>query len=57
MITEYTNIITLITGIFMIIFAFAMSTKNLRSALIFKIIPFFLGISNLAIAAKLYNLI
>jgi len=33
-----------VTGLFLIGFTFAMYTKNFISALLFKIIPFFLGL-------------
>jgi len=50
-------IICLTSGLYSIIGSFALDTKNFQSALIFKVIPFFLGIGNILIALKLLNVI
>lgn len=45
----------LISGFYSIIFSFLMSTKNFRSALIFRILPFFLGLGCLFSSCKLFG--
>jgi len=52
----YNFIINLITGIYLISFSFIMQTENLKSSMIFKIIPFFLGLGSLFITGKLKGL-
>jgi len=49
--------ITLIAGIYFLINSFALNTKNFISALLFKIIPFFLGAGCIFVALKLFNII
>jgi len=43
----------LFAGVYLISFSLWVSTKNFRSALIFKIIPFFIGAVNILIGMKL----
>ena len=45
------NIFVMMFGAFSIVMSFAMHTKNFRSALIFKIVPFFGGMAILVQAA------
>jgi hypothetical protein len=49
--------ISLIAGIYFIILSLALNTKNFRSSLIFKIIPFFLGLGNIIVALNLFDII
>lgn len=49
------NIVLLISGVYLIIAGLSIHTKNLKSAIIFKIIPFFLGLTHLFYAAKLFG--
>ncbi len=51
------SIISLITGLYLIISALALNTKNFSSSLVFKIIPFFLGCGCIFVALKLLNVI
>jgi len=52
----YNFIINLITGVYLICFSFILKTDNLKSSVIFKVIPFFLGGACLFIAGKLKGL-
>jgi len=49
--------ISLATGLYIIMLVFAMNTKNFKSTLIFKIVPFFLGIGSIGVALKLFDII
>ena len=51
------GIFMLVAGAWSIAMAFLMHTKNIQSALIFKIIPFFSGLGSLYIGANLIGLI
>ena len=51
------SIIPLITGLYLIVSGLVLNTKNFQSALVFKIIPFFLGCGCIFIALKLLNVI
>lgn len=53
----YYGIFMLAAGAWSIAMSFIMSTKNIQSALIFKIIPFFSGVGCLYIGANLIGLI
>lgn len=37
------EIILLVIGVFFVIYSFLMNTKNIKSAILFRIIPFFCG--------------
>ena len=50
-------IIVLITGVWMVTMCFITDTRNIRSAIIFKVIPFFLGISCIFVGSKMIGLI
>jgi uncharacterized protein YebE (UPF0316 family) len=47
------GIISLITAIWMITLSLLLSTKDMISTIIFKVIPFFIGIANLIMGLKL----
>lgn len=47
----------LIIGVWLIIMALAIQTKNFRSALVFKIIPFFGGCSLIFNALKMLSIV
>lgn len=49
--------IVLLLGIYTMWFVLIMNTKNFISTLVFKLIPFLLGIGNILIALKLFGLI
>lgn len=49
--------LVLYTGIFHIIMALVIHTKNLRSAIIFKVKPFLLGVGCLIYALKQFGVI
>ena len=51
------EIITGSTGMFLLFLAFAMETKNLRSSIVFKFIPFILGSGNIFVTLYLLNII
>jgi len=53
----FINISVGITGISLIASVMVIETKNFRSALIFKVFPFFLGLSCLFSSAKLFGFI
>lgn len=38
------EIILFVIGVFFIIYSFLMNTKNVQSAILFKVIPFFCGV-------------
>jgi ABC-type Na+ efflux pump permease subunit len=48
---------TLIAGLYFIVFSFVMNTENFASALIYKVIPFFLGIGCVFVGLTLLNII
>jgi hypothetical protein len=54
---SYYGTIVLVTGGWLIANSFIMNTKNIQSAIIFKVIPFFLGISCLYVSSKLLGFI
>jgi hypothetical protein len=47
------EIIVLVSGVFMIVFSLIMNTKNLKSSIVFKVIPFFLGLADIFVFAVL----
>ena len=47
----WVNIAVILFGVFNITMSFVMNTKNFRSALLFKIVPFFGGMAILVQAA------
>jgi len=47
------QLILIVTGIYLVMGALTMNTKNLLSAVLFKVIPFFLGLGCLFSAGKL----
>ena len=49
------GVILMICGIFWIISALALNTKNFASAIFFKIIPFFTGLANIVCAMDLFG--
>lgn len=49
--------ISLVAGLYFIIFSFLMNTENIRSAMFFQILPFFLGVGNIFVALNLFNII
>jgi len=49
--------ISLMAGLFLIISGLSLNTENFKSALFFKIIPFFLGAGCLFVAVKLFDII
>jgi len=51
------GIITSVTGAWLIIMCFIMHTRNTKSAIVFKVIPFFLGISCLYVGARLLGIL
>jgi len=51
------NYIVGITGVYLIIGALVIHTQNTMSAIIFKVIPFFLGLCNILITLKRLNII
>lgn len=51
------QIITGSVGMFLFFIAFAMDTKNLRSTILFKFIPFILGSGNIFVTLYLLDII
>jgi hypothetical protein len=49
--------ITLITGLWVVIMTFMLVTENKMSTLLFKVIPFLLGMSCIGVSLKLFNII
>jgi hypothetical protein len=47
------NWTVLVSGVFLISFSLAVKTENFKSALVFKIIPFFLGLADIFVFAVL----
>ncbi len=47
-----TQIILLATGVWLVSNALILSTKNFKSSLLFKVVPFFLGLACLWAGAK-----
>ena len=47
------QVILILTGVYLVAGSLTVHTKNLLSAILFKIIPFFLGLGCLFSAAKL----
>jgi len=47
------QLILIITGVYLLIGTFALHTENLYSAMMFKVVPFFLGMGCLFSAGKL----
>lgn len=52
-ITDFVNTMPFVTGVYLILIALLMNTENIRSAMLFKVIPFFLGVSCLFTSGKL----
>jgi cytochrome c oxidase assembly factor CtaG len=54
----YYNMIILVTGLWLLITSFLLSAnRNWQSKLVFKLIPFILGVLCIYVAAKNFNLI
>jgi len=51
------GIFVLASGVWMIIIGFTVETHNFRSALVFKIIPFLLGVACLYIGCKMIGIV
>jgi hypothetical protein len=51
----YTNILIFAAGIYLVLVSMLMSTKNLQSLILFKAIPFALGLANILIAVKIFG--
>lgn len=51
------EIILMVCGIFWIIFSLIINTKNVQSAIFFKVIPFFSGIATIMCAMQLTGLL
>jgi len=51
----YTNILIMAAGIYLILVSMLMKTKNMQSFMLFKGIPFGLGLANILIAVKLFG--
>lgn len=49
--------ISLMGGFYLVMIAFVMSTKNFRSAFLFKFIPLCLGLGCAGVALKLFDII
>jgi hypothetical protein len=49
--------ICLIIGVFNIIGGLVQKTKNIKSAMFYTIIPFFMGLSSLLVSGVLFNII
>ena len=45
----------LVAGLYLILFVFTMNTKNFISTVIFKFIPFVIGLFNILYAIKLFG--
>ncbi len=52
-----TTIVLTVAGVYLVMVAQLMSTKNIRSGVIFKVIPMLIGIACLVLAAKAVGLI
>ena len=51
------GLITLVSGLYFIIFSFIQNTRNLKSAIIYRVIPFFCGVGCVIVALSLFNII
>lgn len=51
------TIIILVTGVWLITMCFIMNTSNITSAVIFKVIPFFLGLGCLYVVCRMVGFI
>lgn len=51
------NIVFMINAVLLIAFSFICTTNNLQSAIIFKVIPFVLGVAQMFFAMKLVGLL
>jgi len=49
------NLIPFITGCYLVAFAFIIDTKNFASAMVFQVMPMFLGLGCLFSAGKLFG--
>ena len=47
--------IALVTGLFLVSIALMMKTKNVRSSIVFKVIPFMFGLANLFSSGVLFG--
>ena len=47
----------LIAGLYLIVFSFILNTKNMSSAIIFKAIPFLIGLFNLIYGLNLLGIL
>ena len=45
--------IILVTGVWLVTWSLIMDTHNVKSAFIFKVIPFFLGLANIVVSGKI----
>ena len=51
----YTNILILAAGIYLVLISMWMDTKNMRSFILFRAIPFLLGLASTLIAVKQFG--
>lgn len=49
------GIILVVSGVFWVISALTLNTKNVGSAIFFKVIPFFTGLANIVCAMDLFG--
>ncbi len=49
------EIVLMVCGIFWIVFSLIQNTKNLISAIIFKVVPFFTGLATILCAMDLFG--
>ena len=49
------KLVLLICGIYWIIFSFINRTQNVKSAIFYKVLPFFTGLAEIICAADLYG--
>lgn len=54
---EHIDLINLIAGLWLIINSFIMKTNNIQSTIVFKVVPFLIGLCCLIISLKLYTII
>ena len=49
------EIILMVCGVFWIVFSLIQNTRNIKSALVFKVIPFFTGVATIVCAMDLLS--
>lgn len=54
---DFTKIIVLISGLWMITWSLALNAKNIQSAIVFKVIPFFLGLGLILVFLNMIGLV